>query len=90
MMVVSRRIYVTGKIKGLTKNDIKAFVKQHGLEYGSFSGKTEILILGERPGKKKIQRAQEEGIETYSWEEFLQKFNLKGAFEEFLKELEAS
>jgi BRCT domain type II-containing protein len=84
-MAMSRRIYVTGKIKGLTKQDLKAFAKQHGLEYGPFSGKTEILILGERPGNKKIQRAQNEGIETLSWDNFLEKFNLKSPFEEFLK-----
>ncbi|TFG14170.1 hypothetical protein EU537_04420 [Candidatus Thorarchaeota archaeon] len=89
-MAMSRRIYVTGKIQGMTKKHIKTFTESHGFEYGSFSGKTELLILGERPGDKKIQRAQNEGIETLTWNRFLQKFNLKGPFEEFLKKVQDS
>ena len=88
-MATSRRIYVTGKIEGMTKEDIKAFTKSHGFEYSSFSGKTELLILGERPGNKKIQRAGSEGIETVTWKKFLKKFNLSGAFEEFLQKLQS-
>ena len=64
------RVYVTGKIEGMTKKEVKEKVEEMGHEYISFSQNTDLLVFGERPGAKKITNAQSWGIRTISWEDF--------------------
>jgi DNA ligase (NAD+) len=67
-----KRVYVTGKIEGMTKTDVRKFVESKGYEWStSISGKLDLLIFGERAGPKKIQKAKQLGIRLLSWDEFL-------------------
>ncbi len=65
------RIYVTGKIEGMTKEEIKVLVESKGHTFAPFSGKTEILVYGKRPGQAKLDKARALGIRVISWEEFM-------------------
>ena len=66
------RVYVTGKIEGMTKAEVQKFVESKGFEWStSISGKLDLLIFGEKAGPKKIQKAKQLGIKLLSWNEFL-------------------
>ncbi|RLI53835.1 MAG: hypothetical protein DRP09_14690 [Candidatus Thorarchaeota archaeon] len=69
--MVEMRVYVTGKIKDMTKKEVRSIVESMGHQYTSFSQNTDILILGERPGPAKIAHALTWGVKTMTWEQFL-------------------
>jgi NAD-dependent DNA ligase len=71
------RIYVTGKVEGTTKKDLKKILAEHGHEYTSFKKDTELLVFGERSGPKKLEKARSWGIRTLSWSDFVQEFDIK-------------
>lgn len=64
------KVYITGKVKGYTKETLKEYVKRFGHEFKSLSKTTELLIIAEKPGQGRINSAREWGIKTMSWEEF--------------------
>ena len=65
------QIYVTGKIDGMTKDEVEQLVYSKGFGIGPFSGKTDLLVYGERPGMKKLDKAKALRIRVISWDEFL-------------------
>jgi DNA ligase (NAD+) len=65
------KIYVTGTIPGMTKKEVQAFVEQHDYEWVGLSKKLSFLIVGEKPGKSKLEKARKLGIPEKSWDEFL-------------------
>ncbi|NWF95935.1 MAG: leucine-rich repeat domain-containing protein [Candidatus Thorarchaeota archaeon] len=68
--LLAMRIYVTGKVEGLTKEQVKALVESKGYEFHAFGPNTELLVYAGKPGRAKIARANSQGIRTMSWEEF--------------------
>jgi DNA ligase (NAD+) len=66
------RIYVTGKIEGMTKAEVKEFVESKGYEWStSISGNLDLLVLGEKAGESKIAKATKIGIKMLPWDEFV-------------------
>lgn len=65
------KIYVTGSIAGMTKKEVQAFVEQHHYEWAGLSKKLTLLIVGDKPGKRKLERAREYGIPIKTWDEFV-------------------
>jgi DNA ligase (NAD+) len=65
------RIYVTGKIEGMTKDEVRKYVESKGYEWStSISSNLTLLVLGEKPGGSKIEKAEKLGIEMLNWDEF--------------------
>ena len=65
-----KTIYVTGKIPGMSKREVENFVAQHGYEWASFSKKLDLLVIGDKPGSAKIEKAKNYGLPIKTWEEF--------------------
>ena len=64
------RFVVTGALEQYTRAGITALIKQHGgAVSGSVSGKTDYLVVGERPGSK-LRKAQGLGVPVLSEGEF--------------------
>lgn len=66
------KVYVTGSVSGMTKDQIQEFVERKGYEWStSVSGKLTLLIMGNKPGIAKIDKATKLGVKIMSWEKFL-------------------
>jgi len=69
--IKGKKIYVTGKIHGYNKDEIEEIVNKAGAIYASGILKSlDLLIIGDRPGPSKLEKARNWGIKTMSWEEF--------------------
>jgi len=73
--VVNKTIYVTGKIEGLTKKELKKLVEQQGYEWASISKKLDLLVIGEKPGSAKLEKARKYGLTVKTWDEFRKEFS---------------
>ena len=66
------RIYVTGKIEGMTKSEVKAYVESKGYEWSaSISSKLSLLVIGIKAGGSKVAKAKKLGIKIVNWDEFI-------------------
>ena len=66
------KIYVTGSVPGMTKEQIQDFVEELGYEWStSVSGKLVLLVIGNKPGMAKVDKATNLGVKIVSWEKFL-------------------
>ncbi|MHA2154281.1 MAG: NAD-dependent DNA ligase LigA [Candidatus Hodarchaeales archaeon] len=64
-------VYVTGKVPEMTKKDIKALVEKNSYEWASITKSLGLLVIGEKPGSKKLEKARKYGIPIKTWDEFL-------------------
>lgn len=70
--VTKNKVYVTGKIEGMNKREVKRFVESKGYEWSSsISSSFSMLILGEIPGDSKVKKAEKLGIKILTWDEFV-------------------
>lgn len=66
-----KKVYVTGKIEGITKEDIRTKIEQKGYVWSSSITKNlDLLIEAEKPGPSKIEKAKNLGIPIISWDKF--------------------
>ena len=66
------KVYVTGSVPSMTKEQVQKIVEKRGYEWStSISGKLKYLIMGEKPGQAKIDKAVKIGIKVMTWEKFL-------------------
>lgn len=64
---------LTGSLSAITREDAKALIESMGgITTGSVSKKTDVVIVGEKPGSK-YEKAKELGINIWTEEEFLEK-----------------
>lgn len=69
-------IVVTGSFENYTRDDIGITIEENGGKVASsVSKKTTLLIAGENSGSK-LTKANEIGVEIFSLDEFLEKYNL--------------
>ena len=69
-----KKIYITGKIKGMTKEEVKNYAESLGYEWSpSITKSLNLLVTGEKSGKVKLEKAMKLGVEIKSWEEFKKK-----------------
>ena len=55
----------TGSVPGYTRSELTDLLETHGANVtSSVSGETDYLVVGENPGTRKREQAEEEGIET--------------------------
>jgi DNA ligase (NAD+) len=65
-----KTIYVTGKVPGMSKRELKQFIAQYGYEWASLSKKLDLLVTGENPGTAKLEKASKYGLTIKTWDEF--------------------
>lgn len=70
-------IYITGVVPGYTKDTLEEFVKKHGGIWKSFGKNLDLLVIGDKPGPDKLQKALEFGIKTISAKDFFAKIENK-------------
>jgi DNA ligase (NAD+) len=64
-------VVFTGSVPGYTRSELSELLERHGANVtSSVSGATDYLIVGENPGRRKRERATEEGVETLDPEAF--------------------
>jgi len=71
------KIYITGKVDGVTKSELKKLIQP---DYKMASGvikSMKYLVLAEDPGEKRMEKAQRYGIEMVSWVDFVELANLE-------------
>lgn len=71
--VSAKTLYVTGKVEGKSKKEIERFIAEHGYEWAPLTKKLDLLVVGEKPGLKKIEKARKYGLTIIPWDEFEKK-----------------
>ncbi|MHA2024144.1 MAG: PGN_0703 family putative restriction endonuclease [Candidatus Thorarchaeota archaeon] len=70
--VTKNKVYVTGKIEGMNRREVKKFIESEGYEWSSsISSNFSMLILGDNPEEHKVKKAEKLGIEMLTWDEFV-------------------
>ncbi|TFG34618.1 hypothetical protein EU527_02625 [Candidatus Thorarchaeota archaeon] len=69
-MGVTMKVYVTGKVEGYTKEQLKAYIEGKGHKFISLNKSTDLLVIAERPGAGRLASAREWGIKAMNWDEF--------------------
>jgi DNA ligase (NAD+) len=80
--IAGKKVYVTGKIPDMNKDQVEAFVTQHGGIYGNgTSPGLELLVLGTNveKGNAKVANAEKHGIKMVTWAQFQRMFDAKPA-----------
>jgi DNA ligase (NAD+) len=67
---------VTGKLNGISRAEIKSLIEENfGTSVSTVTKKLNYLIIGEKPTKKKIDKAKELKITILNQNEFLKILN---------------
>lgn len=70
-------IVITGSISGYTRSEITETIEYEGGNVtGSVSSNTDLLIVGENPGKSKQNDAENNNVNTISGAQFIQQYDL--------------
>jgi DNA ligase (NAD+) len=67
---------VTGKLNGISRAEIKSLIEENsGASVSTVTKKLDYLIIGDKPTKKKIDKAKELKISILNQNEFLKMLN---------------
>ena len=70
-------VIFTGTSESFGRDAIKDFLTGHGAKYvGSVSSKVDYVIVGEKPGKNKLDKAAALGVTVIGEREFREKFGI--------------
>ncbi|MHA2096834.1 MAG: NAD-dependent DNA ligase LigA, partial [Candidatus Hodarchaeales archaeon] len=58
LLETNKTIYVTGKVPEMTKKAIKSLVESYNYEWASLTKSLGLLVIGENPGGKKLEKAR--------------------------------
>ena len=74
-IVKSIKIYITGTVEGITKQELRDMMEEKGIIWGSGVSKSmDYLVLGENAGEKRQEQAKALGVKVIPWEEFKEKY----------------
>lgn len=66
-----KTVVVTGTVEGYTRNDMNSLIISNGgIPGDSVTKKTSILVIAEKPGASKVNKAEQLGTETMTADEF--------------------
>ena len=66
-----KTVVVTGTVEGYTRNEMNALIASHGgISGDSVTKKTDILVIAEKPGVSKVNKAAQLGTKTMTADEF--------------------
>ena len=67
---------ITGKLNGISRAEAKSLIEENsGTTVSSVSKKLNYLIIGEKPTKKKVEKAKELKIKILDQNQFLRILN---------------
>ncbi len=73
----NKSFLVTGKLNGISRAEVKSLIEENsGIIVSSVSNKLNYLITGEKPTKRKLERAKELKIKVINQDEFLKMLNV--------------
>ena len=65
------KVVVTGTLTGLGRSEAQELIRAHGgVAQSSVTGQTTHLVLGAKPGRDKVEKAEKLGIPMLTEEEF--------------------
>ena len=68
---------VTGKLKGISRAEVKSLIEENsGTSVSTVTKKLNYLITGEKPTKKKVDKAKELKITILNQSQFLKMLNI--------------
>ena len=68
---------VTGKLNGISRAEVKSLIEENsGTSVSTVTKKLNYLIIGEKPTKKKIDKAKEFKITILNQSQFLKMLNI--------------
>ncbi len=76
LSIKGKAIYVTGAVPGYTKDDLEKLVKEHGGVWKSFGKGLDLLVIGDKPGPAKLDKAAQLGLKTMSIADFFKKLGI--------------
>ena len=72
----NKTFLVTGKLNGISRAEVKSLIEENsGKSISSVSKKLNFLIIGEKPTRRKVERAKELKIKIINQDEFLKMLN---------------
>ena len=75
-LLKDKSFLVTGKLKGISRAEVKSLIEENsGNTVSSVSEKLNYLIVGEKPTKRKVERAEALKVKVISQNEFLKMLN---------------
>ena len=75
-LLKDKSFLVTGKLKGISRAEVKSLIEENsGNTVSSVSKKLNYLIVGEKPTKRKVERAEALKVKVISQNEFLKMLN---------------
>ena len=71
-LLKNKSFLVTGKLNGISRAEIKSLIEENsGSTLSSVSSKLDYLIIGEKPTKRKVERAKQLKIKIINQDHFL-------------------
>ena len=68
---------VTGKLNGISRAEVKSLIEENsGTSVSTVTKKLNYLIIGEKPTKKKVDKAKEFNVTILNQSEFLKMLNI--------------
>ncbi len=65
-------IAFTGKLKDFTRIDLEDMAREYGFTFmNRVSNTTDILVVGDKPGKTKLDKARSSGVREMSGDDFI-------------------
>ncbi len=75
----NKSFLVTGKLTGISRAEVKSLIEENsGSSVSSVTNKLNYLIVGEKPTKRKVEKAEELKIKILNQDEFLKMLNKTG------------
>jgi DNA ligase (NAD+) len=70
---------VTGKLNGISRAEVKSLIEENsGTSVSTVSKKLNYLIIGEKPTRKKVEKARELKVIILNQSQFLNMLNIAG------------
>ena len=69
--MIKMKFAITGTLSSMKRDDFEILLNKHGHTLNGVSKTTDYLIIAEKPGKSKISKSKEYGIETISEDEVM-------------------
>ncbi len=75
-LLKDKSFLVTGKLNGISRAEVKVLIEENsGITLSSISNKLNYLIVGDKPTKRKVEKAKQLKIKIINQQEFLKMLN---------------
>jgi DNA ligase (NAD+) len=76
-LLIEKTFMVTGKLHGISRAEVKSLIEENsGTSVSTVTKKLNYLIIGEKPTKKKVDKAKEFKVTLLNQSQFLKMLNI--------------